>query len=131
LATEIENPIAVEQALAWVGDKLDDVSGATAGRVEGVFVDSVSGAPAWLVIRIGLLGRRSVVPFEMAAGGAEHVWVPFTKERIRNAPEVDPAAGLDPGREAEFCAHYEIAPDAGRSAALAGRDSESLSSVPA
>ena len=75
--------------------------------------------------------RPAVVPFEMAAGGAEHVWVPFTKERIRNAPEVDPAAGLDPGREAEFCAHYEIAPDAGRSAALAGRDSESLSSVPA
>jgi hypothetical protein len=128
---ELENPIALEQALGWVGDKLDDVTGTNAGRVEGVFVDAQSGEPAWLVIRIGLLGRRSVVPFEMAASGAEHVWVPFSRERIRNAPEVDPAAGLDPGREAEICAHYEIAPAAGRSAAIAGRDLETLSSVPA
>ena len=125
--SELENPIAIDQALGWVGDKLDDVTGTVAGRVEGVFVDSVSGEPAWLLIRIGLLGRRSVVPFEMAAGGAGHVWVPFTRDRIRSAPEVDPAVGLDPGREAEFCAHYEIAPDAGRSAALAGRDSAALS----
>ncbi len=131
MASELENPIAIEQALGWVGYKLDDVTGTTAGRVEGVFVDTISGAPAWLLIRIGLLGRRTVVPFEMAAGGAEHVWVPFSRAVIRNAPEIDPAAGLDPLTEAEICAHYEIAPDAGRSAALEGRESVALSSVPA
>ena len=131
MATELEHPIATEQALAWVGYKLDDITGTTAGRVEGVFVDTVSGEPAWLLIRIGLLGRRTVVPYEMAAGGAEHVWVPFTREVIRNAPEVDPAVGLDPLAEAEVCGHYEIPADAARSVALEGRDSVALSSVPA
>jgi hypothetical protein len=131
VAIELENPIATEQALSWVGHKLDDIAGTTTGRVEGVFVDTITGEPAWLLIRIGLLGRRSVVPFEMAAGGSEHVWVPFTREAIRNAPEVDPAVGLDPLAEAEICAHYEIAAAAGRSAAIADRDSVALSSVPA
>jgi hypothetical protein len=131
VAIELENPLATEQALSWVGHKLDDIAGNTTGRVEGVFVDAMTGDPAWLLIRIGLLGRRSVVPFEMAAGGAEHVWVPFTRETIRTAPEVDPAVGLDPLAEAELCAHYEIAAGAARSAAIADRDSVALSSVPA
>lgn len=126
-----ENPAALDDALSWVGDKLDDLSGGTAGRVEGVFVDSVSREPAWLVIRVGLLGRRSAVPFELAAAGVGHVWVPHHKETIRNAPEVDPAVGLGPEAEAELCAHYGIAPGSGRAAACAGRDDEALTSVPA
>ena len=121
----VENPPSLEEARAWVGHKLDDMSGSTSGRVEGAFVDSVSGEPVWLVIRIGRLGHRSVVPFDLVAAGVGHVWVPFSREAIKAAPEVDPAVGIDPAREAELCAHYGIAPGAGRMAELEGRE-ESL-----
>ena len=125
----VENPPTLDQARAWVGHRLDDMSGSTTGRVEGVFVDSASGEPVWLVIRIGRLGHRSAVPFTLVAAGVGHVWVPFSRETIKSAPEVDPAAGIDPTREAELCAHFGIAPGGGRLAELEGRE-EPFSSVP-
>ena len=126
----VEYPAGLDEALSWAGHKLDDISGSTAGRVEGVFVDAASGEPAWLVIRIGRLGHRSAVPFGLAAAGVGHVWVPFSRETIKSAPEVDPGTGLDPTQEAALCAHFGVAPGSGRLAGLGGRDG-ALSSVPA
>ena len=107
------------------------MTGTAAGRVEGLFVDAVSLEPVWLVIRIGRLGRRSAVPFEVAAGGVGHVWVPYTREQIKKLPEVDPGAGIDAARELELCAHFGIAPGIGRAAALEGRENDGLTCVPA
>ncbi len=127
----LEHPSTLEEARAWAGRKLDDVNGSTAGRVEGVLVDAESGEPSWLVIRIGLLGRRSAIPFELAVGGPERVWVPLPREVIRSAPEVDPAAGLEAGQEAALCSHFEIPEGSGRAAAIAGREPGAAGSVPA
>ncbi len=126
-----ENPTALEEAKGWAGNKLDDASGSTAGRVEGVFVDSRHGEPTWLVIRIGVLGRRSAVPYELAAGGVGRVWVPLPRELVRSAPEVDPEAGLDPVQEADLCSHFGIPPEVGRAAGVAEREPGPPSSVPA
>lgn len=126
----VEYPAGLEQAQTWVGHKLDDISGSTTGRVEGIFVDSASGEPAWVVIRIGRLGHRSALPFGLVAAGAGHVWVPFGRETIKGAPQVDPAVGLGPAQEAALCSHFGVAPGSGRLAELEGRE-EALSSVPA
>ncbi len=128
---ELEHLPSLEEALSWVGFKLDDISGSRAGRVEGVFVDGEDRSPTWLVIRIGRLGRRSAVPFELAAGGVERVWVPYPKHLIRSAPEVDPAAGLETGLELDLCDHFEIAAGTGRRALVESRAGGSTTSLPA
>ncbi len=82
------------------------------------------------MIRIGRLGHRSAVPFGLVAAGGGHVWVPFDRETIKSAPEVDPAVGLGPAQEAALCSHFGVVPGSGRLAELEGRE-EALSSVPA
>ena len=125
-----EHPVALAEARAWIGERLDDIEGATAGRVEGVFTDAEDGEPAWLVIRIGRLGRRTAVPFAYAVGGAGHVWVPYPKAQLRSAPEVDPAVGARVELERELCDHFDLAPDNPRRTRLDGR-ADALSCVPA
>ncbi len=124
-------PHALDEALGWVGDKLDDVAGTNAGRVEGVLVDSMTGDPVWLIVRLGRLGRRTAVPFEFAAAGVGHVWTPFPRDLIRSASELDPARGLDPRAEAALCEHFGIPAGQRRRAELEDRDGERPSAIPA
>jgi hypothetical protein len=126
-----EHPLEPDAALGWVGDRLADVAGTTIGRVEGAFADVDSGEPVWLVIRIGRLGRRTAVPFDYAAGGARgHVWVPYPKPTLRDAPEVDPAVGATAALELELSDHFGLGPAHGRRQTLAERDPAALSCVP-
>lgn len=122
--------VAEEEALSWVGSKLDHSGGGSAGRVEGVLVDVRTGEPTWLVIKVGRLGGHSAVPVAYAAGGVGHVWVPYAKETIRSAPQID-RAGLDGEAELALCEHYGIPPGTQRRVALEGREDESQTSRPA
>ena len=124
-------PAAVDEAMGWSGWKLDgyDVSGV--GRVEGVLTDVESGEPAWLLVRMGRFGHFSVVPFELAAAGVGRVWVPFDRELIRAAPQLEPGSQITREIELELCGHFALPSDRGRAAALAGRTEGSQTAVPA
>lgn len=109
------HPHGVEVAVGWVGHKLDDMAGDTIGRVEEVLVEPETSTPSWLLVKLGRFGgHRTAVPFELAAAGVDHVWVPYPRETIRTAPEVLPRTGLDPDLEATLRRHYgmpEVAPE--------------------
>ncbi len=120
---------ALEEALGWVGFRLDEIGGAGAGRVEGLLVDARSRRPTWLLVRTGRLGHRVAVPFDHAVAGVGRVWVPYRRDLIRSCAEVDPAAGTGPDLEAALCEHYGI--PARWRAQLAGPSGEAPSSVPA
>lgn len=120
-----------EEALEWIGFKVDEIGGSTAGRVEGVLVDAEDGSPTWLAIRVGRFGRRTAVPYELAAAGVGHVWVPYSRDAIRSAPEIDPAAGVERERERELGRHYGLPDSSKRMSGLAERDQEGPTSVPA
>lgn len=124
-------PPSAADARSWAGYKLDGLDGRTAGRVEGVLVDGRSGEPTWLVVRTGRLRGHSAVPIELAAGGIGHVWVPYSREAIRGAPEIDPKVGLDAESERALCDHYGVPEASGRRALIAAREDQALTSVPA
>ena len=130
-AQATEGPLGLEEARSWIGFKVDEIGGATVGRVEGAFVDARDGSPSWLVIRLGRFGRRSVVPFDFVAGGIGHVWVPYGRDAIRNAPDFDPASGLDRELEIALCEHYGIPAGDGRRAVIEAEDDQAPTSVPA
>ncbi len=129
-ASELPHLQSLDEARGWVGAKLDEIGGATAGRVEGVLVDVDSREPSWLVIRVGRFGHLSAIPYEVAAGGVGHVWVPYPRDGLRGAPEVDPSAGMGFRREIQLCDHFEIPAGTGRRAQIEGREDDSFTSVP-
>ncbi|HEX2371356.1 MAG TPA: hypothetical protein VHI33_01945 [Solirubrobacterales bacterium] len=98
----------VEEAQRWVGSRLDEIGGAGVGKIEGVYVDAVTGEPEWLLARIGRFGRHGLVPVRYAAAAAGRVWVPWEREVLRGAPRVEPGQPLDREREAMLSAHYDL-----------------------
>jgi len=129
-AATLERP-SLQDVAGWKGHRLDELSGANVGRVDGAFVDAESGAPEWLLARMGRFGHHTLVPARDAVEGVGHIWVPFTREVIRRAPKVDPVASLTANEERALLGHYGIGGAAGRAAELSGREPDAVSVRPA
>ena len=100
----------LEEALGWIGSRVDDVYGATIGKLVDVLTDERTGEPRWLLLRGGRFGGHyTVVPYEDASGGPADVWVPYDTATVRQAPTVTPSRSLDSELEGRFVAHYAAA----------------------
>ena len=119
------------EALAWAGAKLDELSGGSVGRVEGVLVDALRGDPKWLLVRMGRFGHHTALPFSHAVGGVGRVWAPYDREMVRQAPRIDAGQPLKRERELELCAYYGMGEETGRGAEIAGREEGSVTAEPA
>jgi hypothetical protein len=114
----------IEDAVGWVGSRLDEIGGAGVGKVEGVYVDVVTGEPEWLLARIGRFGRTALVPARYAVEAAGRVWVPWEREILRGAPRIEPGQPLDLERETALAEHFST----DRAERLAGRPQGSVMS---
>ncbi len=111
-----------DEIKSWKGFRLDEMAGSSVGKVEGCFVDDVSGRPEWLLARMGRFGHYCLVPARDAVGVNGHVWVPYGRDLIRQAPRVDQAKPLERDREQALLEHYGVASaETGRGAELAKR----------
>jgi hypothetical protein len=107
-----------EEVSGWVGSRLDEISGASMGRIEGAYVSEGAGRPEWLLIRVGRFGHHTVVPARQAVAGVGHVWVPWNRATIRSAPRVELGGALNAEEELQLCEHYGIVRGHGRAADL-------------
>jgi hypothetical protein len=123
---------SLAEAVRWGGATVTAIDGAAVGAVEGLYVDQVSGEPAWLIARLGRRrGSRLVaVPLRSCAGAAFGVWVALEGELLRTAPVVDPTRPLRREHELTICSHFGIGADVGRAAEVAGRAEGSVTSAP-
>jgi hypothetical protein len=119
------------EALGWAGAKLDELSGGTVGRVEGVLVDAESGDPKWLLVRMGRFGHHTALPFSHAVAGVGRVWAPYARDMVRQAPRIDAGNSLTRERELELCAFYGMGETTGRGAEIAGRPEGTVTAEPA
>lgn len=126
-AVESGRRAGASEVEAWFGHRLDEISGAAVGKVEGLLVDDSSGEPEWLFARMGRFGHHALVPARDAVEGVGRVWVPYTREQIRSAPRADLGSALTVAEERQLLEHYEIAVDAGRAAELAERGDDAIS----
>ncbi|MDQ3572630.1 MAG: hypothetical protein M3383_07205 [Actinomycetota bacterium] len=127
-----EPELTAADIAGWAGFKLDEMGGSTVGKVEGVYVDDHSGRPEWLLARMGRFGAHCLVPARDAVGGAGHVWVPYSRDKIRKAPKVEANSPIQRDREQEMLAHYGIgSSDVGRGAELAKLTAEAITARPA
>lgn len=127
---ETPPPSAAEVA-AWAGWDVDEIEGAAVGQAQGFFADADSGAPTWLIAKLGRFGGRLVVvPVRSCAGAAGRVWAAHERATIRSAPVVDPTRPLLREHELIICEHYGIGEQVGRAAEVAGRPEGAATSQP-
>ncbi|MER6616227.1 PRC-barrel domain-containing protein [Streptomyces xantholiticus] len=100
---------------AQIRDVLDhpvyDADGNKIGNAKHVFLDDATGEPDWVSVRTGLFGSsESFVPIRDAHMVEDHLEVPYPKDRIKDAPNVDVDAGghLSAEEEQRLYRHYSI-----------------------
>jgi hypothetical protein len=119
------------EVAGWATFPVDDIDSAAVGQVHGLFVDTESGRPSWLIVRQGRLrGTLVAVPLRDCAAGAGRVWVAHKRESIRSAPVVDPTRPLLREHELTICAHFGIGERLGRAAEVVDQAEGRVTSSP-
>ena len=85
-------------------------NGEKIGRAGQTYVDYHSGEPEWVTVNTGLFGtHESFVPLRHAEMTGDGLTVPYTKDHIKDAPNVDPENGhLDESEEQRLFDHYDV-----------------------
>jgi len=108
-----------------VGATAYDETGSKLGRIGQLFLDDQTGQPEFVTVNTGLFGtNESFVPVADARMEGDRVTVPFTKEKVKDAPNVGVENGhLDESEEARLYDYYgmqatdsAVGPDSGRPA---------------
>lgn len=78
------------------------------GSVGQIFLDGQTGRPEWAAVRTGLFGtKEAFVPLRNAEWDGRVVRIAYDKERVRNAPHVEPdTRGLDPDQQTLLYTYY-------------------------
>ena len=101
--------IAREQALEARGATVLTGDGSKAGTVEDIYVDRDADNPEWALVNTGLFGTRSTfVPLAEARAEGKDILVPYTKDQIKGAPNMDADGELSQDEEADLYAYYGL-----------------------
>ena len=92
------------------GVTVRDRDGEKIGTVDEVYFDDVTDKPEWLTVKTGLFGMKTTfLPVEGAQpAGEDELRVPYEKERVKDAPSIDPDHELTQGEEQELYSFYGI-----------------------
>jgi uncharacterized protein (TIGR02271 family) len=90
-----------------VGATAYDESGDKIGNVDQVYIDDETREPKFALVNTGLFGlRSSFVPLDGASMDGDDLRVRFSKDRVKDAPNLDPDGHLEPEQEQELFAYY-------------------------
>jgi uncharacterized protein (TIGR02271 family) len=95
--------------LSYRGQNLTGADGDKIGTIEEIYLDAETNSPEWALVNTGLFGtKRSFVPIKDASAGDDTVSVPFDKDTVKDAPQVEPDGELSQREEAELYRHYGL-----------------------
>lgn len=106
--------ITQEQIPAVLEHPVYDAEGSKIGEASHVFYDDATGRPEWVSIKTGFFGtNESFVPIREAVMVEDHLEVPYPKDKVKDAPNVDVDGGghLSESEEVRLYEHYGIAWD--------------------
>jgi hypothetical protein len=94
----------------WRGRKMVDADGDKIGTIEDVFLDRQTGEPAWAAVKTGLFGHKhTLVPIRDAEPtGDNEVRINLQKEKVKEAPRIDPGGELTPEEERTLWEYYGL-----------------------
>jgi uncharacterized protein (TIGR02271 family) len=94
---------------SWIDQDLVDSHQDKIGKITEVYVDRETGEPKFVAVKTGLLGSKSsLVPIEEGRGHGDHVAVPYSKDQVKDAPNIDADAELSEAEEQRLYEHYGL-----------------------
>ncbi|HKP99684.1 MAG TPA: PRC-barrel domain-containing protein [Actinomycetes bacterium] len=110
----------------WRGRDVIDEKRYAVGIITDLYFDDVTGRPEWAAVKSGLFSHRvTFVPLSQAVLHGMNVQVPYAKDHIHEAPNIEPDGQLSAEEEARLYQHYGLEYDTG---GTSGADSEFLAS---
>ncbi|MGY2128248.1 DUF2382 domain-containing protein [Blastococcus sp. SYSU DS0617] len=96
--------------------QLSTVIGSTAhgadgklGTVGEVYLDDETGRPEWATVRTGMFGtKESFVPLADADLSGTDLRLPYDKDKVKHAPQIDTDGHLSPAEEEELYRYYGV-----------------------
>ncbi len=86
--------ITREQIPTVLDHPVQDSDGNKIGDAKHVFLDDATGQPEWVSVKTGLFGTsESFIPIRDATMVEDHLEVPYRKDKVKDAPNVDVDAG--------------------------------------
>jgi uncharacterized protein (TIGR02271 family) len=99
----------IDTVRSWQGATLVDRDGDRIGTIDAIYVDDQTGEPEWALVNTGLFGTRSTfVPIAQASASGDQIQVPYEKQRVKDAPNMDPDGHLSEQEEQELWRHYSL-----------------------
>lgn len=91
------------------GATIVDTTGNKVGSVHEIYLDNDTEQPEWALVHTGLFGARSsFVPLAEATVEGDTIRVPYAKDQIKDAPNLDAGGELTQSSEAELYAYYGL-----------------------
>src|SRR5688500_18611529 len=101
--------IDIDTALGWRGRTVIDRASETIGTLENIYLDEDQ-RPRWGSIRTGLFGtRETLAPLDEARPEDDRLRLPFDRDQVRQAPNLDPDVELTEDEEEQLYRHYGLA----------------------
>jgi len=89
--------------------------GGKIGSAGQVYLDNETGNPEWVTVKTGLFGtKESFVPLDNAKLTGDRLEIPFDKDRVKGAPQIDTDGELSPSDEDQLYTYYGIGSTGGR-----------------
>lgn len=105
--------ISNEQARELRGGDVVDTEGNKIGSIGEVYLDDRTGQPSWVTVNTGMFGTaETFVPLDQAEVDGKNVRVPYTEDKVKDAPRVDGEQHLDVDQEQKLYRHYGLDYDA-------------------
>jgi uncharacterized protein (TIGR02271 family) len=79
------------------------------GSIDDIYLDRETDQPEWAVVNTGLFGTRSTfIPLSEATMQGNDIMVPYTKDHVKDAPNIDADGELSDQEEAELYRYYDM-----------------------
>jgi uncharacterized protein (TIGR02271 family) len=98
-----------QNVLEWRGQELLGNDGQKIGTIEEIYLDAETDQPEWALVKTGLFGGKGTfVPLQQANPTGGGVQVPFEKNHVKDAPNIDPDGQLSQSEEQTLYRHYGL-----------------------
>jgi uncharacterized protein (TIGR02271 family) len=99
--------LGTEQIGNIVGQDVHGSDGAKIGTARQVYADDQTGQPEWVTVRTGLFGtKETFIPLADADASGGRLTVPYTKDFVKGAPNLDDDGHLSSEEEQQLYAYY-------------------------
>ncbi len=101
--------ISRDSVQTLIGGTAYTSNGDKIGSIGQVYLDNASGEPAWVTVKTGLFGaNESFVPLDQAELTDGGVKVPYDKDRVKGAPNIESDRELSEQEEVQLYSYYGV-----------------------